>query len=81
MEEHKVFSTKLIRQYTSSHNSIPPINRGKWSKYNPYVDEKENGRNTTTIESLDDVFEDEPKKESANINTSSSDGGTKMNDD
>jgi len=60
----KYSTEKLVQKYACSHNSVPPIDRGKWRKYNPYnpyvedkVDEKEVD---TKIESLDDLFEETP---------------------
>ncbi len=65
----KYNTIKLVNQYMCSHNDIDPIDRGKWRKYNPYnpyVEETEEKKENTKIESLDDLFEDEPsdKKES-----------------
>ena len=60
---------KLVKQYAVDHNDREEMNRGKWRKYNPYnpyVEEKdeEKGNEPTSIESLDDLFEEEtPKKE------------------
>ncbi len=59
----KYNTLKLVNQYMCSHNDIPPIDRGKWRKYNPYnpyVEETEEKKENTKIESLDDLFEDEP---------------------
>ena len=60
----KYNTEKLVQKYACSHNSVPPIDRGNWRKYNPYnpyveekVDEKEVD---TKIESLDDLFEETP---------------------
>ena len=57
-----------------SHNDIGEIERGEWRKYNPYnpyVDSNENkgGKQVKDlkVESLDDLFEDEPQ-ESTNKN-------------
>ena len=59
---------KEMQRYAISHNDIGEINRGTWRKYNPYnpyveEDEEEKIENLN-IESLDDLFEDEDKKES-----------------
>ena len=59
---------KEMQKYAISHNDIGEINRGTWRKYNPYnpyveEDEEEKIENLN-IESLDDLFEDEDKKES-----------------
>ena len=50
-----------------SHNDIGEIERGKWRKYNPYnpyVEEKDEDQkaNDLKIDSLDDLFEDEPEE-------------------
>lgn len=59
---------KEMQRYAISHNDIGEIDRGTWRKYNPYnpyveEDEEEKIKNLN-IESLDDLFEDEDKKES-----------------
>ena len=59
---------KEMQRYAISHNDIGEIDRGTWRKYNPYnpyveEDEEEKIENLN-IESLDDLFEDEDKKES-----------------
>ena len=62
----KYNTIKLVNQFMCSHNDIPPIDRGKWRKYNPYnpyVEETENKPENTKIESLDDLFEDDDKPE------------------
>ena len=60
----KYGTAKLVEKYECSHNSVPPIDRGKWRKYNPYnpyVEEKEEKEKDTKIESLDDLFDDIPE--------------------
>ena len=62
---------KEMQRYAISHNDIGEINRGTWRKYNPYnpyveEDEEEKIENLN-IESLDDLFEDEDKKESVPV--------------
>ena len=61
---------KEMRQLEISHNDIGEIERGTWRKYNPYnpyvpEDEKKEQANNLKVESLDDLFDDEPsdKKE------------------
>jgi type IV secretion system protein VirD4 len=51
---------KLISEYATSHNDIPPVDRGKWRKYNPYNPyvEEDVKKENTKIESLDDLFEE-----------------------
>ena len=58
---------KKLAEYTISHNNIEQIDRGVWRKYNPYnpyvEDKKEEQIQDLKVESLDDLFEDEPIKE------------------
>ena len=58
---------KKLSEYTISHNNIEQIDRGVWRKYNPYnpyvEDKKEEQIQDLKVESLDDLFEDEPIKE------------------
>ena len=56
---------KEMRQLEISHNDIGEIERGTWRKYNPYnpyvpEDEKKEQANNLKVESLDDLFDDEP---------------------
>ena len=59
---------KEMQRYAISHNDIGDIDRGTWrtyNPYNPYVEEDEEEKiENLNIESLDDLFEDEDKKES-----------------
>ena len=58
----KYDTAKLVNRFACSHNDIDPIDRGKWRKYNPYnpyVEETENKKENTKIESLDDLFDDD----------------------
>ena len=59
---------KEMQRYAISHNDIGEIDRGTWRKYNPYnpyvEEDKEEKIENLNIESLDDLFEDEDKKES-----------------
>ena len=56
-----------------SHNDIGEIERGTWRKYNPYnpsVEEKDEKRvDNLDIESLDDLFNDEPVKKEEKVVT------------
>ena len=56
---------KDLEKETISHNDIGEINRGTWRKYNPYnpyVEEKEEEKKQDLkVESLDDLFEEEPE--------------------
>ena len=60
----KYGTQKLVEKYECSHNSVPPIDRGKWRKYNPYnpyiEEEEKEEKEDTKIESLDDLFEETP---------------------
>ena len=60
----KYNTVKLVNQYQVDHNAVSTIDRGKWRKYNPYnpyVEEEETKKENTKIESLDDLFDDEPE--------------------
>ena len=53
-----------------SHNDIGEIERGNWRKYNPYnpyVEDEKEQRADLKVESLDDLFEDEPKTEKPDV--------------
>ena len=70
-----------------SHNDIGEIDRGTWRKYNPYnpyvEDKKEEKVKDLKIESLDDLFEDEPeekKSEPAKIENKVENKSSKVND-
>ena len=55
-----------------SHNDIGEIERGTWRKYNPYnpyQEEKKDGGQDLKIESLDDLFNDEPVKKEEKVVT------------
>ena len=59
---------KELAKFEISHNDIGEIERGVWRKYNPYnpyvpEDEKQKKADDLKIESLDDLFDDEPKIE------------------
>ncbi len=58
---------KKLAEYTMSHLEFNVGDRGKWRKYNPYnpyVEEDEKSKVANLkVESLDDLFEDEPKTE------------------
>ncbi len=58
---------KRLAEFTLSHNDARDIERGNWRKYNPYNPyTPENEKQPTQdlkVESLDDLFEDEPKEE------------------
>ena len=56
-----------MRKLEISHNDIGEIQRGEWRKFNPYnpwtEDKSEKEAQNLKVESLDDLFDDEPKKE------------------
>ena len=58
---------KKMAEVAISHNDIGEKDRGTWRKYNPYnpyVDDKEEEKDKKQdlkVESLDDLFEDEPE--------------------
>ena len=56
-----------MRRLEISHNDIGEIQRGNWRKFNPYnpwtEDKSEKEAENLKVESLDDLFDDEPKKE------------------
>ena len=56
-----------LKRAEISHNDIGEIERGTWRKFNPYnpwtEDKSEKETQNLKVESLDDLFDDEPKKE------------------
>ena len=54
-----------------SHNDIGEINRGTWRKFNPYKpwieDKTEEEIQNLKVDSLDDLFDEEPKKEEVKV--------------
>ena len=64
--KHKNIVSALKRAEIS-HNDIGEIQRGNWRKFNPYnpwtEDKSEKDAQNLKVESLDDLFEEEPKKE------------------
>ena len=66
---------KISRELQSNainHNEFQGIERGEWRKYNPYnpyVEEEDNDKKAQDlkVESLDDLFEDEPKTEKPDV--------------
>ena len=68
--KHKKMVNDLRRQEIS-HNDIGEIQRGTWRKFNPYnpwtEDKSEKEVQNLKVESLDDLFEEEPKKEPVKV--------------
>ena len=64
--KHKNMATALKRAEIS-HNDAAVKDRGTWRKFNPYnpwtEDKSEKEAQNLKVESLDDLFEEEPKKE------------------
>ena len=57
-------TANIPKRYPLSHVDMEPIDRGVWRKYNPYKPyENEINEGNDKIESLDELFEEEPKKE------------------
>jgi len=56
-----------LRRTEISHNDVGEIERGNWRKFNPYnpwtEDKSEKETENLKVESLDDLFDEEPKKE------------------
>ena len=68
------FKHPMARKLAScaiSHNDIGEINRGTWRKYNPYnpyvEDKDEKAVENLKVESLDDLFDDEPVNSESKI--------------
>lgn len=61
----KYNTNNLVKKYAISHNDIEKIDRGVWRKYNPYNPYEEEKTEETKIESLDDLFDEEPKENKA----------------
>lgn len=63
---------KELAKLEISHNDIGEIDRGVWRKYNPYnpyEPDNEEKADNLKIESLDDLFEDDPVKSQQDKNT------------
>ncbi len=64
---------RKLKELEISHNDIGTIERGTWRKYNPYnpyVEEKDKEAvENLKVESLDDLFEDEPVVENKKVET------------
>ena len=60
-----------LKRYEISHNDDRGLDRGTWRKFNPYnpwtEDKSDKEVQNLKVESLDDLFEDEPKKEPAKV--------------
>ena len=62
---------RKLAEFTLNHNESRDIDRGPWRKYNPYnpyVEEKKGGGvQDLKVESLDDLFEEEPNEKQEDI--------------
>ncbi len=71
-EKYYYFETPMARklaEFTLNHLQFEVGERGKWRKfnpYNPYVDDQAEKTKDLKVESLDDLFEDEPKQKESN---------------
>ena len=71
-EKYYYFETPMARklaEFTLNHLQFEVGERGKWRKfnpYNPYVDDQAEKPKDLKVESLDDLFEDEPKQKELN---------------
>ena len=56
----------MVNKYKADHNNVQ-IERGPWRKYNPYKpdvpDDNKKSGGPSKIESLDDLFAEEPQEE------------------
>lgn len=70
------FETPMVKKlsaFTLNHLDFDVGNRGKWRKYNPYNPYKEdepNAKRDLKVESIDDLFEEDDKKEEQVLNKS-----------
>lgn len=62
---------KKLAEFTLSHNDARDIERGNWRKYNPYnpyvAESEKKPVQDLKVESLDDLFEEDKKEESAPV--------------
>ena len=68
--KHQTMNKELLR-HKVDHNNIEEMERGEWRKFNPYNPWSEENQNENTndlkVDSLDVLFEDDDKKEPANV--------------
>ena len=68
-EKYYYFETPMIKklsEFTLNHLEFDIENRGKWRKFNPYnpfTEDEEDKPKDLKVESLDDLFEEDDKKE------------------
>ena len=83
-EKYYYFETpmaKKLAEVTLNHLEFDVGNRGKWRKfnpYNPYVDGQEEKTKDLKVESLDDLFDDEPQPQ-GNAEKQSSENNSTLN--
>ena len=80
-EKYYYFETpmaKKLAEYTLNHLEFNIEDRGKWRKfnpYNPYVEDQEERPKDLKVESLDDLFDDEPTKSEKNSSNNDTNNG------
>ena len=85
-EKYYYFETpmaKKLAEVTLNHLEFDVGNRGKWRKfnpYNPYVDGQEEKTKDLKVESLDDLFDDEPELQK-NTENQSNENNSSLNSD
>ena len=69
---------KKLAEFTLNHLEFNIEDRGKWRKfnpYNPYVEDQEERPKDLKVESLDDLFDDEPTKSEKNSSNNDTNNG------
>ena len=80
-EKYYYFETpmaKRLAEFTLNHLEFNIEDRGKWRKfnpYNPYVEDQEERPKDLKVESLDDLFDDEPTKSEKNSSNNDTNNG------
>ena len=80
-EKYYYFETpmaKKLAEFTLNHLEFNIEDRGKWRKfnpYNPYVEDQEERPKDLKVESLDDLFDDEPTKSEKNSSNNDTNNG------
>ena len=73
-EKYYYFETPMVKklsEFTLNHLEFEIENRGKWRKfnpYNPYTEDEKDKPKDLKVESLDDLFEEDDKKEEVKNN-------------
>ena len=80
-EKYYYFETpmaKKLAEFTLNHLEFNIEDRGKWRKfnpYNPYVEDQEERPKDLKVESLDDLFDDEPTQSEKNSSNNDTNNG------